>query len=182
MARPSKLSDAQWEELRARVNAGEVMARVSREYGISKSAASEKLRSDYIKQNPIKKSKKASLESEIADTFELALKAKASGKLYGLPEVKSYIKEYSVKHGRADFAVFHCGKNISIVEVKGSYLLRDIVAGIGQLHLYEVAFCEKWDGYKVDKILIASCLDDQEVIIGATCKSAGVRFIRHVEA
>jgi hypothetical protein len=40
MARPSKLTDAQWEELKARLAKGEKAADLSREYGISKTAIS----------------------------------------------------------------------------------------------------------------------------------------------
>lgn len=43
MARPSKLTDMQWEEIKARLLKGEKAADLSREYGVSKTSISERL-------------------------------------------------------------------------------------------------------------------------------------------
>jgi len=43
MARPSKLTDKQWEEIKSRMLKGEKAADLSREYGVSKTSISERL-------------------------------------------------------------------------------------------------------------------------------------------
>jgi hypothetical protein len=43
MGRPSKLTDAQWDEIRKRLLAGEKAADLSREYGVSKTRISERV-------------------------------------------------------------------------------------------------------------------------------------------
>ena len=43
MARPSKLTDRQWEEIKSRMLKGEKAADLSREYGVSKTSISERL-------------------------------------------------------------------------------------------------------------------------------------------
>jgi hypothetical protein len=43
MARPSKLTDRQWEEIKSRILKGEKAADLSREYGVSKTSISERL-------------------------------------------------------------------------------------------------------------------------------------------
>jgi len=181
MGRPSKLTEAQWEQLTIRVSSGESLTKVSRYFGISVSAASQRTTDAYRKKLKTEKPKKSTLEFEISYEFESSLLLKTHSKDYGLEGVKSYLKEFSIKQGRADFVLFHHGKKITIVEVKGTYKLRDIVAGIGQLYLYEAMFAEKWKGYKIDKILLSACDDDQLNLVESACKNANIKFIRHVE-
>jgi hypothetical protein len=82
--------------------------------------------------------------------------------------------EFLVKKGRIDFLISHIDGSLSIIEIKKSGDIRDILAGIGQLSLYYIQLSHSKD-IKIRRVLVWDCerLEDDYLICQA-CESAGV--------
>lgn len=91
--------------------------------------------------------------------------------------------EFPVSGSRVDLVLFHKDGGVSIVEFKGQNSSRDVVAGIGQLFLYEALFVECHAATLrpayVHKYLVSPILGDDADKVDKACVLAGVAFLRY---
>jgi len=100
-------------------------------------------------------------------------------KVLGVKKIERHRFEFSVCGGRIDLLLFHKDKGISIVEVKAQNDVRTILAGIGQLCLYEVGIRKKMvrrPPKYINRILTAPIEPSVSLHIMEACEIAGVRF------
>lgn len=97
-----------------------------------------------------------------------------------VPRVVRHRFEYSVEGGRIDLLLFHADESVTIVEAKCEGSLRNIVAGIGQLCLYEARLRRKFRPTRgevvIHKVLCASYPLDRADDLFIACEAAGVSY------
>jgi len=125
----------------------------------------------------------AAVDNEASGVLQLRLHL-AAGKLADVLGVKPFIRhkfEFLIKGlGFADLALFHADHGVTLVEAKGPHCNRMLVAGIGQLFMYEAALRANMGGRApayVDKILCAPVTAEESMPTWRACELAGVRFV-----
>lgn len=152
MARPSKLTDAQWE----RLNKAE-LAKVSTI--LSSCSDSEKTAGHLV---------------------NMFLMFGHAEKALGVPAIQRYRREFPLPKARIDFLLTHRDGGVTILELKSRHNQTDLAAGIGQLFLYEalmLATGQVAPKY-VRKVLAAQMSNEDGAIIQSACEAAGVAFVR----
>lgn len=94
----------------------------------------------------------------------------------GVPAIRRARFEFTIGCGRADLVLFHADGSASLVEAKGDESIRDVVAGIGQLLLYDT----QWTRSRpktLRKILCAPVDGEKGAAILPACAAAGVAFV-----
>lgn len=98
-------------------------------------------------------------------------------------KISRYRFEYFVGGGRIDLILFHADGGASLIEVKGNGSVRDVVAGIGQLFLYEAMFLESnpktMSPAYINKYLVSPVAGNDAQRVAKACDRAGVVFFQY---
>lgn len=97
-------------------------------------------------------------------------------RILGVPPIRRARFEFQIGCGRVDLALFHADGSASLVEAKAGGPARDLVAGIGQLFLYETQL-QAASPRSVRKILCAPAGSDHGSVVARACSAAGVKFV-----
>lgn len=102
-------------------------------------------------------------------------------RLLGCAKIDRYRFEYPVRGHRVDLVLFHANDGISLIEIKGQNAVREVVAGIGQLFLYESLFRESFPRAPtyIDKYLISPVQGLESEKVDKACVAAGVNFFQY---
>jgi hypothetical protein len=104
-------------------------------------------------------------------------------RIFKTSKIDSFKFEYPVSGGRVDLVLFHSDGGVSLIEVKGANGSRDVVAGIGQLFLYEAMFSQSKPKAKapayIDKFLLAPITGKSADKVDRACALANVKFVQY---
>lgn len=120
-------------------------------------------------------------ESCIADLFKIHCLFNQTAKMLQTSKIVRYRFEYPVNGGRIDLVLFHEDDGISLIEIKSGYRAREIVAGIGQLFMYESMFMDSFKGKLLPKylnkyLIFPSISEVSDLYVEKTCELAGIGY------
>lgn len=97
--------------------------------------------------------------------------------------IASYKFEHHIGCGRIDLLLRHVDGGFSIVEVKSDSSIHNVVAGIGQLFLYEALLKSAGLAHEapayIDKFLVSTIQGVSAEHVRLACRSAGVNFFEY---
>ena len=121
-------------------------------------------------------------ESCIADLFKIHCLFNQTAKMLQTSKIARYRFEYPVKGGRIDLVLFHEDDGISLIEIKSGHGAREIVAGIGQLFMYESMFMDSFKGKTLPKylnkyLIFPSISEITDSYVERSCEVAGINYL-----
>lgn len=197
MARPSKLSPAQWADVERRLLEGERAADLAREYGVDRAALTRKFSKGSAKHGTALRLSAAGVsdakrfasqlqscgadESRIVMVLRLFLGFGTLESVLSVPKINRCRFEVTVAAGRIDLLLYHADGGVTIVEVKGGSNAMEVARGIGQLCMYSVLLphsIKQGNAPKyVNLMLVAPVAPADSIDLIAACAIAGVRFV-----
>jgi hypothetical protein len=119
-------------------------------------------------------------EQYAVDLLHVGLILEEGERMLDVPKIERYRFEFNLKGARADIILFHRDDGITIVEVKAGHVPRDVVAGIGQLCLYEAMVPEAFKSNPpkyVRKVLAVPMAKEKAGNIIKACEIANVKLV-----